>query len=150
MVPFPRFPRRWQLHYGAAGNPYPNWPADLQAHMLNTTGKTILAKPVSHGPLLPVSHKTSIWIWLDLKHKLGCIGITVNVHWWTTHHGYYCISNKKSTAMSFCAVDRLVSLFTVRQYNYSTGYGGDYVLLAIPTFDSYYPAAVCSHRYHPD
>jgi peptide/nickel transport system substrate-binding protein len=137
---------------GGWGNPYPNWPADLQAQYAYnpTLAKQLLAQagfPNGFTTTCVANSTSDLDLMQILNSNLAAIGITVNVTLmdnaaWST----YCISNKKSTAMSFCDGRPFGNAYSpIRQLQlFRTGYGGDYSLVSDPTFDAYYPAAVAA------
>ena len=137
---------------GGWGNPYPNWPADLQAQYAYnpTLAKQLLAQagfPNGFTTTCVANNTSDLDLMQILNSNLAAIGITVNVTLMdNASWGTYCISNKKSTAMSFCDGRPFGNAYSpIRQLQlFRTGYGGDYSLVSDPTFDAYYPAAVAA------
>ena len=137
---------------GGWGNPYPNWPADLQAQYAYTPtlAKQLLAQagfPNGFTTTCVANNTSDLDLMQILNSNLAAIGITVNVTLMdNASWGTYCISNKKSTAMSFCDGRPFGNAYSpIRQLQlFRTGYGGDYSLVSDPTFDAYYPAAVAA------
>jgi peptide/nickel transport system substrate-binding protein len=137
---------------GGWGNPYPNWPADLQAQYAYnpTLAKQLLAQagfPNGFSTVCVANNTSDLDLMQILNSNLAAIGITVNVTLMdNASWGTYCISNKKSVAMSFCDGRPFGNAYSpIRQLQlFRTGYGGDYSLVSDPTFDAYYPAAVAA------
>jgi peptide/nickel transport system substrate-binding protein len=137
---------------GGWGNPYPNWPADLQAQYAYnpTLAKQLLAQagfPNGFTTVCVANNTSDLDLLQIIDNNLAAINITVNVQLMdNATWGTYCISNKKSTAMSFCDGRPFGNAYSpIRQLQlFRTGYGGDYSLVSDPTFDAYYPAAVAA------
>ena len=137
---------------GGWGNPYPNWSADLQAQYAYnpTLAKQLLAQagfPNGFTTVCVANNTSDLDLMQILNSNLAAIGITVNVTLMdNASWGTYCISNKKSVAMSFCDGRPFGNAYSpIRQLQlFRTGYGGDYSLVSDPTFDAYYPAAVAA------
>jgi peptide/nickel transport system substrate-binding protein len=137
---------------GGWGNPYPNWSADLQAQYAYnpTLAKQLLAQagfPNGFTTVCVANNTSDLDLMQIINSNLAAIGITVNVTLMdNASWGTYCISNKKSVAMSFCDGRPFGNAYSpIRQLQlFRTGYGGDYSLVSDPTFDAYYPAAVAA------
>ncbi len=137
---------------GGWGNPYPNWPADLQAQYAYnpTLAKQLLTQagfPSGFTTVCVANNTSDLDLLQIINNNLSAIGITVNVQLMdNASWGTYCISNKKSVAMSFCDGRPFGNAYSpVRQLQlFRTGYGGDYSLVSDPTFDAYYPAAIAA------
>ena len=137
---------------GGWGNPYPNWSADLQAQYAYnpTLAKQLLAQagfPNGFTTVCVANNTSDLDLMQIINSNLAAVGITVNVTLMdNASWGTYCISNKKSVAMSFCDGRPFGNAYSpIRQLQlFRTGYGGDYSLVSDPTFDAYYPAAVAA------
>ncbi|MGP8078993.1 MAG: ABC transporter substrate-binding protein [Dehalococcoidales bacterium] len=137
---------------GGWGDPYPNWPADLQAQFAYnpTLAKSLLAQagyPNGFSTTCLASGTSDLDLMQILLNNLAAIGITVSVtvldpNTWSTT----CISNKKATALTFCDGRPFGNAYSpIRQLQlFRTGYGGDYSLVSDPTFDAFYPAAIAA------
>jgi len=137
---------------GGWGDPYPSWTADLQAQFAYnpTLAKQLLAQagyPNGFTTTCVANSTSDINLLQIMDSNFAAIGITVNVQLMdNATWGTYCISNKKSTAMSFCDGRPFGNAYSpVRQLQlFRTGYGGDYSLVSDPTFDAFYPAAIAA------
>ena len=137
---------------GGWGNPYSNWPADLQAQYAYnpTLAKQLLAQagfPNGFTTVCVANNTSDLDLLQIIDNNLAAINITVNVQLMdNASWGTYCISNKKSVAMSFCDGRPFGNAYSpIRQLQlFRTGYGGDYSLVSDPTFDAFYPAAVAA------
>jgi ABC-type transport system substrate-binding protein len=137
---------------GGWGDPYPNWPADLQAQYAYnpTLAKQFLAQAgFSNGfTTTCVANDTSDLNLMQIViNNLSAIGITVNVTFmdnasWDT----YCISDKKATALTFCDGEPLGNVCSplIQLQLFHSGYSGDYSLVNDPTFDAFYPTAIAA------
>ena len=137
---------------GGWGNPYPNWSADLQAQYAYnpTLAKQLLAQagfPNGFTTVCVANNTSDMDLMQIINSNLAAIGITVNVTLMdNATWGTYCISNKKSVAMSFCDGRPFGNAYSpIRQLQlFRTGFGGNYSLVSDPTYDTYYPAAVAA------
>lgn len=135
---------------GGWGDPYPNWPADLQAQYAYnpTLAKQLLAQagfPNGFTTTCVANDTSDLNLMQIIINNLSAIGITVNVTFmdnasWNT----YCISNKKATAMTFCDGMPYGNTYSpiMQLQLFRTGYSGDYSMVSDPTFDAFYPAAI--------
>ena len=134
------------------GDPYPNWPTDVQAQYAYnpTLAKSLLAQAGYPNGFTTncVANNTSD---LDLMgifiNNLAAINITVNVtRMDNTSWSTYCISNKKATAMTFCDGMPYGNTYSpiMQLQLFMTGYSGNYSLVSDPTFDAFYPAAIAA------
>ena len=137
---------------GGWGNPYSNWPADVQAQYAYnpTLAKQLLAQagfPNGFTTVCVANNTSDMDLMQIINSNLAAIGITVNVTLMdNATWGTYCISNKKSVAMSFCDGRPFGNAYSpIRQLQlFRTGFGGNYSLVSDPTYDTYYPAAVAA------
>jgi len=137
---------------GGWRDPYTSWPADLQAQFAYnpTLAKQLLTQagyPNGFTTTCVANNTSDLSLMQIMVSNFAAIGITVNVTLMdNASWGTYCISNKKSTAMSFCDGRPFGNAYSpVRQLQlFRTGYGGDYSLVSDPTFDAFYPAAIAA------
>ena len=134
------------------GDPYPNWPADLQAQYAYnpTLAKQLLAQagyPNGFTTICIANNTSDLNLMQIIINNLAAINITVNVTLMdNATWGTYCISNKKATAMTFCDGRPYGNAYSpINQLQlFRTGYDGDYSLVSDPTFNAFYPAAIAA------
>ena len=134
------------------GDPYPNWPTDVQAQYAYnpTLAKSLLAQagyPNGFTTNCVANNTSDLDLMRIFINNLAAINITVNVTLMdNTSSSTYCISNKKATAMTFCDGMPYGNTYSpiMQLQLFMTGYSGNYSLISDPTFDAFYPAAIAA------
>ena len=137
---------------GGWGDPYPDWPASLQAQYAYnpTLAEQLLTQggyPNGFTTTCVVNNSSDLELLQIVVSELASININVNLTLMdNASWGAYVISNKKATALTYSDGRPLGNAYSpIRQLElFMNGYGADYGFVNDPTFNAFYPAAMAA------
>ena len=137
---------------GGWGDPYPDWPASVQAQYAYnpTLAEQLLAQagyPNGFTTTCVVNNSSDLELLQIVVSELAAINVNVNLTLMdNADWGSYVIGNKKATALTYCDGRPLGNAYSpIRQLElFMYGYGADYGFVNDPAFNAAYPAALAA------